>query len=151
MAKKSTEDYLKEGIYGVKKPKQAERNRYLGTLRERIVLAFTIGQVMQQKGLPQLEEAMKQYPDAHLLLNGQISSVYFRKVKALASRLGISYTSVANEEVETDIGAVLAVGQAIELEQIFIEEQQEEPRSQTLETDQATGILGKIKGWFSEK
>ncbi|HLS35515.1 MAG TPA: DUF1694 domain-containing protein, partial [Bacillota bacterium] len=37
MNKKDVEDYLQEGIHGRKRrPKEAEREKYLGTLRERI-------------------------------------------------------------------------------------------------------------------
>jgi len=151
MVKKTADDYLQEGIYGIKKPKQEERDRFLGTLRERIVLALTIGQVMQDKGLNQLDEAMKQYPNSNLLLNGQISFSYLKKVKETASRYGIPYTSVANEEKETDIGAVLTLDHAIELENIFIDEMapdhadvQPQP-----ETAEKKSWAAKFKNWLS--
>ena len=43
MSNKNVNDFLTDGIYGTRLPKQEERNKYLGTLRERIVLALTIG------------------------------------------------------------------------------------------------------------
>lgn len=47
MVNKNVEDYLQEGIYGQKQNKPEERNMYLTTLRERVEIALTIGQVMQ--------------------------------------------------------------------------------------------------------
>src|SRR5699024_12662862 len=45
MSGKQVDDYLKEGMYGSQKPLQKERDYFLGTLKERIVYALTIGQV----------------------------------------------------------------------------------------------------------
>src|SRR5699024_1248549 len=101
---KKVEDYLNDGIYGPRKPKQAERNHYLGTLRERIVLVLTKGQVMSGKALRQLEKAMQEYPDAKLLLNGHIPSRFYKREKGLAKKYDIPYTSVTNKDVhDTDI------------------------------------------------
>lgn len=41
--------YLQQGIYGTPETKPEERNKFLGTLRERIELALTNGQVRQKK------------------------------------------------------------------------------------------------------
>lgn len=122
MSKKNVEDYLTEGIYGTRLPKQEERDYYLGTLRERIVIALTIGQIMTDKGLQQLENSLKQHKDAKLLFNGKISSKYLKAEKELANKYNIPYTIVSNEEVETDIGAVLAYDYAIDKENIYIED-----------------------------
>ncbi|WP_077356559.1 YueI family protein [Virgibacillus halodenitrificans] len=124
MAPKDVDDYLTEGIYGARRPKKAERKQYLGTLRERIVLALTKGQVMSDKGLKKLEEAMKENKDAQLLINGHVSHRFLKEEKALAEKYNISYTTVTNEEEDTNIGAVLAYDYAVEKENIFIEEEE---------------------------
>lgn len=122
MSKKNVEDYLTEGIYGTRLPKQEERDYYLGTLRERIVIALTIGQVMSDKGLEQLEINLKQHKDAKLLINGKIASKFLKAEKELANKYKIPYTVVSNEEVETDIGAILAYDYAIDKEDIYIDD-----------------------------
>src|SRR5690625_6063782 len=107
MGKKNVEDYLTEGIHGPRRPLEAERRKYLGTLRERIVIALTIGQVMTDSGIQKLEEAMKEHPDTQLLINGKVSYRFSSAEKSLARKYSIPYTVITNEEYETDIGAVL--------------------------------------------
>lgn len=119
---KEVEDYLNEGIYGPRKPKQAERDHYLGTLRERIVLVLTKGQVMSDKALRQLEKAMQEYPDAKLLLNGHIPSRFYKRETKLAKKYNIPYTSITdNDASASDIGAILTYDYAIDKENIFID------------------------------
>lgn len=120
---KNVEEYLNEGIYGPRKPKQAERNHYLGTLRERIVLVLTKGQVMSDKALRQLEKAMQEYPDAQLLVNGHIPRRFYKRETGLAKKYNIPYTSVTNNDVDdSDIGAILTYDYAINKQNIFIDE-----------------------------
>ncbi|GIO27225.1 YueI family protein [Ornithinibacillus bavariensis] len=125
MAKKEVEDYLTEGMYGIKLPKQGERNYFLGTLRERIVIALTIGQVMSDKGLHALEQEIQANKGATLLFNGKISSRFLKEEKSLANKYNIPFTVVTNEEADTDIGAVLTYDYAIDKEDIFMQEELE--------------------------
>ncbi|WLV25056.1 YueI family protein [Aciduricibacillus chroicocephali] len=147
MSGKSTEDYIKEGIYGTKLPKQGERDRFLGTLRERILLALTTGQVMKGKGLVELEREMNAHPDASLLLNGEIAHQYFKDIKAAAKKNNIPFTSITNEEKNTDIGAVLTLDKAIDRENIFLQEK--EPALETNNAPKQQSLLKKIKSWLS--
>ncbi|WP_079478621.1 YueI family protein [Halobacillus salinus] len=127
--KKDVDDYLQEGIYGPKEINPSERRKYLGTLRERIVLVLTNGQLVQGQGLAEMEQAMKEHPDAKLLLDRQVSYRFRKPYRQLANEQGIQHTTVDNQEVETEIGAVLGVDYAIEKEDITVEEkppQQEE-------------------------
>jgi len=146
MEKKSVDDYITEGLYGTRKPKEAERKMFLGTLRERIVIALTKGQVMKDNGLQQLEEAMKENPDAKLLLNGYISYRFLKEEKALADKYNITYTTITNENSDTDVGAVLTYDYAIDKADIFIEEEKEEKRE---ESSESPSFLSKIKNMFS--
>ncbi|MBC5636860.1 YueI family protein [Ornithinibacillus sp. BX22] len=149
MSKKNVEDYLTEGIYGTRLPKQEERDYFLGTLRERIVIALTIGQVMTDKGIQILEENMKHYPDAKLLFNGKIASRFLKAEKELANKYNISYTVINNEAVETDIGAVLTYDYAIDKEAIFMNENNEDtPSEEDTDHKEKTGFLSKLKRLF---
>lgn len=146
MGKKNVEDYLTEGIHGPRRPLEAERRKYLGTLRERIVIALTIGQVMTDSGIQKLEEAMKEHPDTQLLINGKVSYRFSSAEKSLARKYNIPYTVITNEEYETDIGAVLTYDHAINKEVIFIQEEKDEEEKER--SDDST-LLSRIKNFFS--
>ncbi|OZU88909.1 hypothetical protein CIL03_07765 [Virgibacillus indicus] len=147
MSKKSVDDYLTEGIYGTRRPKEAEREQFLGTLRERIVLALTKGQVMSDKGLNALEEAMKKNKGAELLINGQVAYKFLKEEKALAKKYNIAYTTITDNENETDIGAVLTYDHAIDKEEIFMKEQETEEYEK--EPEKSESLLSKLKNWLS--
>ncbi|WP_409252711.1 YueI family protein [Bacillus sp. SCS-153A] len=116
------EDYLQQGIYGQKQTKPDERRKFLGTIRERIVLALLQKQVRKKSILPQVEILMKEHKEAHLYLNGNMSYTYLSKYIKLAEKYSIHYTMVTNKEHNTDIGLVLAYGHAIDKEEIYIED-----------------------------
>lgn len=146
MGNKHVEDYLTEGIYGTRLPKQEERDYFLGTLRERIVLALTIGQVMSDKGLNELEEALKQNQDARLIFNGVVADKFLIEEKKLADKYNISYTVISNNEVETDIGAVLTYDHAIDKQTIFVPDQK--PSNSEVD-DEGTTLRARLRKWFS--
>lgn len=146
MTKKNVDDYLKEGIYGVRLPKEEERIRFLGTLRERIVIALTIGQVMSDSGLKKLEEEMQQHPNARLIMNGHVAHRFLKEEKALAQKYNIPYTTITTEENKTDIGAVLTYDHAIDKEEIFFKEENKTEENEKLEDN---SFLSRLKKWFS--
>lgn len=148
MDKRNVEDYLTDGIYGVRRPKEAERMEYLGTLRERIVLVLTIGQVMTDNGLTQLEKAMMENRETKLLINGHVSYRFLKEEKALANKYNIPYTTITNEESDTKIGAILTYDHAIDKENIFVEEEPQVKRENS--PVQSKTILSKVKRWFKK-
>ena len=121
----NVDDYLQQGMYGQKQTKPDERRKFLGTIRERIVLAMTQSQVRKDRVLPQAEAAMKENKEAHLFLNGNMSYSYLSKYIKLAGKYGIHYTMVTNKEHNSDIGLVLAYSYAIDKEEIYINENAE--------------------------
>ncbi|MFC0523333.1 YueI family protein [Pontibacillus salicampi] len=143
MSNKEVEEALKEGMYGKKQIKPSERKRFLGTIRERVVIALTKGQLMQDKALRELESAMKQHPDTELLLNGHIASKFMKEEKALADKYNIPYTSVSNQDAESDLGAVLTYDYAVDIENIFVTEEFQEEANEN-----NTSLLATIKSWF---
>ncbi|MBP1968432.1 uncharacterized protein YueI [Virgibacillus natechei] len=144
--KKNVDDYLTEGIYGTRRPKEEEREQFLGTLRERIVLALSKGQVMSDKGLAKLEEAMQNHKDAKLLINGHVAHRFLKEEKDLANKHSIPYTTITNQENNTDIGAVLTYDYAIDKEEIFIEE---EPEEEIINNEHETeSFFSKLRKWF---
>ncbi len=146
MSRKDVDDYLNDGIYGAKLPMQEERNRFLGTLQERIVICLTVDQIMQELGQAQLENAMQSNPNAKLLINGHVSYRFFTEIKALAKRHNIPYTSITNEEYETDIGLVLTYDQAVDTENIFVDTNEKVEETEVHQAE--ASLFGKLKKWF---
>lgn len=146
MTKKSVEDYLMEGIHGPRRPLEEERRKFLGTLRERIVLALTIEQVMTDAGIQKLSEAMKKHPNTKLLINGQVSYRFSAAEKAVAREYNIPYTVISHETHETDIGAVLTYDHAINKENIYLKEEIEESSE---EEEMKPSFFSRLKQWFS--
>lgn len=117
------DEYLQKGMYGEKQTKPDERRKFLGTLRERAVIALTQPQVRRSGVNNEAEKAMKENPQAHLYLNGNMNYEYLSKYIKTASKYRIEYTMVTNKEHDTDIGLVLAYDYAIDKENIFVDDE----------------------------
>ena len=120
MERKTVEDVLQQGIYGPLETKPEERRKYLGTLRERIILALTKSQVAETTIYPQVEQSMKEYPQAQLLLNGNMAYEELSKYVKLAAKNKLEHKIVTNKEHDTDIGLVLAMNTAIDKKEILV-------------------------------
>lgn len=148
MSKKTVDDYLNDGIYGSKRPKEGERRKYLGTLRERIILQLTIGEVMTDAGINKLDEMMREHKDAKLLINGEVSYRFLSEEKKVANKHNIPYTVITNEEADTDVGAVLTCDYAIHKEDIFLHVNDEE-KKQEESKQKSSSFISKIKELFN--
>lgn len=150
MSKKNVDDYLQEGMYGTRLPKENERKQFLGTLRERVVFALTAGEVMSNQGLSELERQMKQHPKAKLLMNGNISYRFLKEEKDIADRFSIPYTTVSDPENDTDIGVVLTYAYAVDMEKIYLKDMEDASSNEkeTPSTENSKGIMSKIKDLF---
>ncbi|MBB6454072.1 uncharacterized protein YueI [Salirhabdus euzebyi] len=120
--KKDIDEYLQEGMYGARETKPDERRRFLGSLRERTVLALKKRQVLKKAGMAEVENAMKKHPSVHLLLNGNMRLAYFKEYKKLAQKHKINYTTVTNKDAKTDLGLILIMDEAVDKENIFLKE-----------------------------
>lgn len=120
MSGNNIDDYLQQGIYGPRVTKPDERRKFLGTIRERIVIALTKEQVRERGVYKQVEEALKENREARLYLNGNIHYRVLSKYTKIASKYDVSYRYVTNQEHETEIGLILAYDHAINKEEIFV-------------------------------
>ncbi|MBM7693432.1 uncharacterized protein YueI [Peribacillus deserti] len=120
MSKENVDDYLQQGIYGHKELKPEEKRKFLGTFRERVITALYIGQVTEKKVYKEVAEAINQYPNSALLLNGEITYSHISKYVKLANQQNIPYKVISNLENDTDIGLVLASKEAVDIENIYI-------------------------------
>ncbi|CAH2717663.1 putative protein YueI [Neobacillus rhizosphaerae] len=139
MKKPTVDEVLQQGIYGPLETKPDERRKYLGTLRERIIVALKNSQVAEAEIYPQVELYMKGNPSAHLFLNGNMNYENLSKYVKLATKYKIEHTIVTNKEHDTEIGLVLAMGHAIDKEEIFITKKEVAPQE-----------IKKNKGFFAK-
>ncbi|KEK18361.1 hypothetical protein BAMA_06145 [Bacillus manliponensis] len=123
MANKNVEDYLQEGIHGQKQNKPEERNMFLSTLRERVEIALTIGQVMQESVYKEVKESMTPSQSLTLYLNGSITYSFLSKYIKLANEKNVPFTIVQNKGTNTSIGLVLAHSTAVDKAKIYVEDE----------------------------
>lgn len=121
MIKNDVDEYLKQGIYGMKEIKPEERKKYLGTLRERVIAVLYQSQVLEKEVYPELVQRIKDHPKACLFLNGNMTDAYLSKYIELAALHKIRYKIVFNKDYNTELGLVLAEETAINQENIYIE------------------------------
>jgi uncharacterized protein YueI len=120
LKKPTVDEVLQQGIHGPLETKPEERRKFLGTLRERIIVALKKSQVREKDIYPQIEQSMKKNKTARLFLNGSLRYGDLSKYVKLAAKYKLNYTIVTNKEHETDIGLVLAMDQAIDQPDIYI-------------------------------
>ncbi|ULT57443.1 YueI family protein [Neobacillus drentensis] len=140
MERKTVEDVLQQGIYGPLETKPEERRKYLGTLRERIIVALTKNQVAETNIYPQVEQSMKEYPQAQLLLNGNMAYEELSKYVKLAAKNKLEHKIVTNKEHDTDIGLVLAMSTAIDKKEILVSPKVQMPA----QLPQKKGLFAKL-------
>lgn len=127
---KNVDDYIQQGIYGEKQTKPDERRKFLGTLRERIVIALTQSQVRESGVYKQVEDAFKENQKAHLYLNGNMSYAELSKYTKAAGDYRIEYTIVTNKDHNSEIGLVLAYDHAIDKADIYVKQETEKPKQE---------------------
>jgi uncharacterized protein YueI len=120
LKKPNVEEVLQQGIYGALETKPDERRKFLGTIRERIIVALKKSQVAEADIYPQVEKEMAANPQAHLFLNGNIDYTLLSKYVKLASKNKLEHTIVTNKDHDSEIGLALAMEYAIDKEEIYI-------------------------------
>ena len=101
MSKKTVDDYLQEGIHGAKEIKPEERREFLGSLRERVVVALGQKTVFGNKIPPAFEDILKNNTGAVLYLNGHIDYTYLSKYVKLAESCKVQFKIVLNKDDNT--------------------------------------------------
>jgi uncharacterized protein YueI len=120
LKKPNVEEVLQQGIYGALETKPDERRKFLGTIRERIIVALKKSQVAETDIYPQVEKEMETNPQAHLFLNGNMDYTTLSKYVKLATKYKLEHTIVTNKEHDSEIGLILAMEYAIDKEEIYI-------------------------------
>jgi uncharacterized protein YueI len=135
------DDYLQQGIHGKKEINPDERRQFLGTLRERVVIALKQPQLIEQGIYPEVETALKENKKAHLYLNGNMNYEFLSTYKKVADQYEVEYTLVTNKEYDSELGLVLAYDYAIDKENIYVEK-----KLNIDTTPKKKGFFGKLFG-----
>lgn len=122
MVKQSVDDIIMNGIKGTPEIKKDEKNKYLGTFRERVEIVLSIGQVMKPTIYSEVENILKNTKNIDLLLNGDVTYQYLSKYIQMANKYHVPFSIVQNNEFSSDLGLVIANKTAIDKEIILVQE-----------------------------
>lgn len=102
--------------------KPDEKRRYLGTFRERVVLAIKLSQVGSDQSKQALSDRLKEYPAATLLIDQNLTGDSYIDYLQLAIKSGNQYSLLSNnvvsKQVQDPYAIVLADKTAINLDNI---------------------------------
>ncbi|WP_445490023.1 YueI family protein [Niallia sp. 03133] len=142
MPNPNLDDYLQQGIHGSKETKPEERRQFLGTLRERVVVALKQSQVFEDGVYKEVEESIKTNTGAKLFLNGHLDYAFLSKYIKVANKYKMAYTIVTNKDYVSEIGLLVAFDHAIDKEEIYIAEMEHESESTKEEKKSFFSTLG---------
>lgn len=129
-----------QGITPQTKPD--ERRKYLGSLRERVLIRMTNADIENPKLTNLFILHFKDYIDYNLLINGKINDQFLNQVETNCGKFNISFTIVNNETAKTDPNdtAILVISQnainkmRIEVDQVYAPEMPKQELAQTNKT-----------------
>ena len=81
------DEYIQQGIHGPREINPDERRKFLGTLRERVVVVLTKSQVREPGTYKEVEDLMQKNRQATLFLNGNMNYSYLSDYIKLALSL----------------------------------------------------------------
>ncbi|MCM3442282.1 YueI family protein [Metabacillus halosaccharovorans] len=118
------DEYIQQGIHGPREINPDERKKFLGTLRERVVVVLTKSQVREPGTYKEVEDLMQKNKQATLFLNGNMNYSYLSDYIKLANKVGNKFSLSTNKEHDSDLGLVLAYDHAVNIEDIYISKQE---------------------------
>lgn len=119
------DEYIQQGIHGPREINPDERRKFLGTLRERVVVVLTKSQVREPGTYKEVENLMAKNKEATLFLNGNMNYSYLSDYIKLANKVGNKFSLSTNKEHDSDLGLVLAYDHAVDIENIYITKHEE--------------------------
>lgn len=123
MKEESVDFYLQQGIFGHAETKPDERRMFLGSLRERALLALTKGQVSRNKPYHEVEQILKTNRQATVLLNGELSYASYSQYVKMANAAGCSFKVVNHHEAHSPFGLVIEMPNAVNQEHIYLKDE----------------------------
>jgi uncharacterized protein YueI len=123
MSSDNMQNYLSKGMYGANQTKPDERQKYLGSLRERIYLSITIEQLSSMDYSTEVKKEIAQHPNNTLLFNGTVDIKDLDPYIKLSNQLNCSFRIVTDENAEkSTIGLVYVASQAVNIDIIDVAE-----------------------------
>lgn len=105
---------LTYGYYGAPEIKKAERLRYLGQLRERVIYTLDESRVKKGEVPRELVKALDDINAAKLIIKGDLPAKTIIKYEHLAKEHGVQPTAVYNPDFTGNTGLVVASEFALE-------------------------------------
>ena len=96
---------------------------YLGTERERIEGALTAKQIYKKQGRKEVEKWISIIREGEMRLNSDLDYTYLIPYIQLAIQYQIPYVVVDNEELETNIGLIIAHACAVDKDSIWLKDE----------------------------
>ncbi|WP_226527472.1 YueI family protein [Metabacillus niabensis] len=141
------DEYIQQGIHGPREINPDERRKFLGTLRERVVVVLTKSQVREPGTYKEVEDLMQKNRQATLFLNGNMNYSYLSDYIKLANKVGNKFSLSTNKEHDSDLGLVLAYDHAINIEDIYISKQ-EKTEQKKKEEHNENSVIRFLKNYF---
>lgn len=118
--------HLNTSIYGPPQTNPDERRRYLGSLRERVLVRVTNSQIEAPAALAAVKSALTAHagdPAYKLLLNGKLNPALTAPYMAAANEHNCQFTLVADDTADLDAGgsgALMVADHAINTQDIGV-------------------------------
>ncbi|WP_273724809.1 DUF1694 domain-containing protein [Leuconostoc mesenteroides] len=101
-----------------------EQNRYLGTFRERVIVAIKVSQLGNSNIQSQFAASLKSHSIGKVLIDQQLAGDYFSTYVGLATQSKHSFTllsdSTKSAHQEDPIAVVLAANTAVNIDNIYL-------------------------------
>lgn len=101
--------HLDKGMYGTPSVNPDEQRKFLGTFRERVYIRMSIQQMRQEKLKKTLETHLTDYPDASVLINGNVSQTLQTSYIQSIMKAKLKFTVVDTDLQEDEESGLLVV------------------------------------------
>lgn len=98
----SSEEYIKQHMFGNPQIKPDEKRAFLGNFRERVALALTIGQLQQAGTVEMVTKILKNYPEYRLYINGRMDQDLIDPFMDIAIKENYKYTILVQNGMRVD-------------------------------------------------
>lgn len=98
----SSEEYIKQHMFGNPQIKPDEKRAFLGNFRERVALALTIGQLQQAGTAEMVTGILKNYPEYRLYINGRMDQDLIDPFMDIAIKENYKYTILVQNGMRVD-------------------------------------------------
>ena len=114
MSSDNMQNYLNKGMYGANQTKPEERQKYLGSLRERIFVSMTIDQLTSKNYIDALKKEVNKHPNNTLLFNGSVDITELDLYIKLSNQLNCTFRIVTDDFAKkSTIGLVYVAPQEV--------------------------------------